>query len=204
MRKKIILPIDVLKNPNYTILKEVLIMTKKNKVLVITSIILAVLVAVMGCYIVYDTFIGEEYTYDDLEGLYKYIGETVTTDDGNEYNAYFYLYLYKNGTFKYTMGTGAPHGYMGNYIIKGNTIVLNYLFSTNSGAAITVTTGSKTITIADKDTVVDADWAFTVNNMTTVTLKKASLAEGSDFLKYEDFTYWLKNFHIFNDAPEME
>ncbi|MBR5540287.1 MAG: hypothetical protein IKU56_02795 [Clostridia bacterium] len=80
------------------------------------------------------------------------------------------LYLYENGTFTYTMGTGAPHGYIGNYIIKENTVVLNYLFSTDSGTGVRAATGSKTITITAKDTVVDASPSVTVANMTNVTL----------------------------------
>lgn len=180
-------------------------MMKNNKGLVITAILLGVLIVVMGSYIVYDNFIktaAMEYTYDDIKGLYTYRSETIIDEElGNEYDAFYYLYLNENGTFSYRMGTGAPFGYMGNYIIKDNTIVLNYLFSTNSGAEIIVTTGSKTITITANDTLVDGNPSVTVANMTNVTLKKASSAEASEFAQCEDLAYVLKNYHITNNAP---
>ncbi len=181
-------------------------MKKNNKGLVITAIILGVLVAVMGCYIVYDNFIKTEatkYTYDDLKGLYTYRSETIKDENfGNEYDAFYYLYLHENGTFTYTMGTGAPFGYMGNYIIKDDTIVLNYLFNTNSGAEIIVTTGSKTITITAKDTLVDVNPSVTVANMTNVTLKKASPVEESEFSQVDaNFSNILNTYHITNSAP---
>ena len=175
---------------------------KYNKFLVVTAIVLGILLVVMGSYIVYDNFIKTEampYTYDSMKGLYKYASETVE-DEYGEHTALYYLYLNENGTFNYKMGTGALHGHIGNYIIKDNTIVLNYLFSTNSGAGIDATTGSKTITIAAKDTLVDANPSVTVANMTKVTLKKATSAEESEFAQYEDVSYILKNYELSNDA----
>ncbi len=175
-------------------------MMKNNKGLLITVIILGVLVVLLGSYIVYDNSADvTEYTYSGIKGLYTYTSETIK-DEYGEYAAFYYLYLYENGTFTYRMGTGAPFGHMGNYIIKDNTIVLNYLFSTNSGAGIDVTTGSKTITIASKDTLVDANPSVTVANMTNVTLKKASSAQANEFSQYEDFSYILKNYEITNHA----
>ena len=197
-------------------------MMKNNKGLVITTIILGVLVVAMGGYIVYDNFNKKEeiaqpninenvdnnnstesikYTYDNVKGLYKYTSETMKDEYGNEYTAFYNLYLYENGTFNYRMGTMAPYGYMGNYISKDNTIVLNYLFSTNSGAGIDVTTGSKTITITDKDTLVDVDQSINMVNMTSVTLEKASSTEESEFLQGNDFSNILKNYHITNNVP---
>ncbi len=182
---------------------------KNNKGLAITAIVLAVLVAIMGSYIVYDNFIktddviqpnAKAYTYDGVKGLYTYTSETVTTESGDEIFAFYYLYLYENGTFKYTMGTGAPYGRMGNYIIKDDTIVLNYLFNTNSGAEIIVTTGSKTISITDKDTLVDNDPSATVGNITSVVLKRTSAEEENEYLQSEDFSRILKNSLITNDA----
>ncbi len=146
----------------------------------------------------------KEYTYDSVKGLYKYIGETITNELGSEYFAYFYLHLYENGTFSYEMGTGAPWGYMGNYIIEGNKIVLNYLFSTDSGAGMIVTTGSKTITITANDTLVDANPLVTAGNIKKVTLKKASSAEESEFLQGGGFSHRLNNSYIFNDAMNTQ
>ncbi len=142
-----------------------------------------------------------EYTYDNIKGLYTYTSETRIDTQGNEFNSYYYLYLYENGTFNYRMGTAAPYGYMGNYIIKDNTIVLNYLFSTNSGAGIYVTTGSKTITITAEDTLIDAKPTVPFDSTTKVTLKKASSKEASEFSQSEDFSYILENYEITNNAP---
>ncbi len=178
---------------------------KNNKSLVIIAIILGVLVVVMGSYIAYDDFAKTEskvHTYNDIKGLYTYTSETIKDDElGHEYFAFYYLYLNENGTFNYRMGTGAPWGYVGNYVIKDNTIILNYLFRTNSGAEITVTTGSKTIAITDNHTLTDVNPSVTVADMTTVTLKKASAAEESEFSRYEDLAYILKNYHITNYPP---
>lgn len=182
---------------------------KNNKGLAITAIVLAVLVAIMGSYIVYDNVLktddvtqpnAKAYTYDGVKGLYTYISETVTTESGDEIFAFYSLYLYENGTFKYEMGTGAPYGQMGNYIIKDNTIVLNYLFSTNSGVGITVATGSKTISITNQDTLVDNDPLATVGNMNSVALKRASAAEEKEYLQFEDFSRILKEHPVTNDA----
>lgn len=182
---------------------------KHSKGLTITAIILAVLVVIMGNYIVYDNVLktddaiqpnAKAYTYDDVKGLYTYISETVTTESGDEIFAFYFLYLYENGTFKYEMGTGAPYGRMGNYIIKDNTIFLNYLFATNSGAEITVTTGSKTISITNQDTLVDNDPSATVGNMTSIALTRASAAEETEYLRSQDFSKILKEYLITNDA----
>ena len=94
-----------------------------------------------------------------------------------------------------------PYGYMGNYIIEDNTIVLNYLFETNSGAGIDVTTGTKKITITDADTLVDVNQSINIVNMTSVTLEKATSTEENEFLQSDDFSNILKNYHITNNVP---
>lgn len=184
---------------------------KKCKALLITTTVLALLVALLGAYLIYDRFIKPDdaiqpeakvYTYDDLEGLYTHISDSVTNEFGNEIFSYHYLYLYANGTFNYRMGTGAPFGRMGNYIIKDNTIILNYLFSTNSGAGINVTTGSKTINITDIDTLVDNTPSVVVGDATSVTLKRASAEKEREFLDGGDFSTLLDNSIIDNKASD--
>lgn len=143
-----------------------------------------------------------KYDYKSIKGLYKYTSETMKDDTGNEYNASYNLYLYENGTFNYRMTTMGIFGYMGNYIIENNTIILNYLFETNSGAEIDVTTGTKTITITDKDTLVDAEQSINMVNMKSVTLEKTTATEENEFLKGNDFSNILKNYHITNNASD--
>lgn len=142
-----------------------------------------------------------EYDYKSIKGLYKYTSETMKDENGNEYEASYNLYLYDNGTFNYRMATMVPYGYMGNYIIEDNTIVLNYLFETNSGAGIDVTTGTKKITITDENTLVDVNQSISIVNMTSVTLEKATSAEENEFLQGNDFSNILKNYHITNNVP---
>ncbi len=194
-------------------------MMKNNRGLLIAAIVLAVLVLVMGSYIIYDNYTNKntdnddsdeviEYTYDDIKGLYTYFGEPQKDENGSEHAAYFYLYLYENGTFNYKMGIEAPYGYMGNYIIKDNTIVLNYLFRTNSGAGINVTSGSKTITITSDGSLVDDDPTVNMDDLTSVTLKKASSERESQFLYGDDVSYSndfskiLNDYYISNNATK--
>ena len=141
-----------------------------------------------------------KYDYKSIKGLYKYIGETMKDENGNEFNASYNLYLYENGTFNYAMGTFGPFGYIGNYIIENNNIILNYLFSTNSGAGIDVTSGSKIITINNNNTLVDVNQSINIVNMTSVTLKKATFTEENEFLQDADFSNILKNYHIINNV----
>ncbi len=192
---------------------------KNNKGLVITIIILVVLAVVMASYIIYGFCANKntdnnkndetiEYTYDSIKGLYTYFGETKKTELGNEYAAFFYLYLYENGTFNYKMGTAAPYGYMGNYIIKDNTIILNYLFRTSSGADITVTSGTKTITITSDGSLVDSDPTVNMDDLTSVTLKKESSEKENQFLYGDevsyshDFSKILNDYYIINNATK--
>ena len=87
------------------------------------------------------------YTYENIKGLYSYKSETQTDESGNEFNYYYGLYLYENGTFNYRIGTFARFGYIGNYTIVGNEIKLNYLYSYNSGTGLNISKESKTIKI---------------------------------------------------------
>ncbi len=173
---------------------------KHNKGLVVTTIIFGILVAVMGGYLIYENFLKAEYTYDDVKGLYTYTSETIQDEEGNEIAALYRLYLSENGTFSYKMGTGALNGHIGNYVIKGNTLVLNYLFRTDNGTGVFATTGSKTITITATDTLVDADPSITVENVKSAILKKASSEEESEYSKYEDVSYILSNYDLFNNV----
>lgn len=188
-------------------------MMKNNRGLPIASIVLAVLVVVMGSCIIYNNYTDKntdidkndetiEYTYDGIKGLYTYFGDKKTVSPENEISAFFYLYLDENGTFNYKMGTAAPYGYMGNYIIKDNTIILNYLFRTSSGADITVTSGSKTITITSDGSLVDFDPSVNMDDLTSVTLKKASAEQESQFLQSDDFSKIINDYYIINNATK--
>lgn len=128
------------------------------------------------------------YTYDEIKGSYTYETETQKDENGNEYKLYFGLKLYENGTFSYRRSYMAPWWEIGNYIIKDNTIVLNYLFSTNSGVGIYRTTGTKTIKISSNNSLIDSNPMEQMNiknKPTSVTLTKDTSANIEDeFLHY--------------------
>lgn len=180
---------------------------KKNRRFSIAVMVLGGVILVLGGYLVYDVFFKSEatiYTYHDLQGLYTYTTETIAEDTGDEYTAFYDLYLDENGTFTYRMGTGAPSGYIGNYVIKDDALVLNYWFRTNSGAGLTVTVGSKTLSIASGDTLVDADPSLIVGNLTSVILKKASAAEEQEYAQYDkDVSYILNNSEILREVTDQ-
>lgn len=138
------------------------------------------------------------YKYSDLKGLYKYESGTLKDESGNEYNAWYSLYLYDNGTYQYRMGTIAPFGNMGNYIIEGDKIILNYLFTTSSGSGINVVNGTKKITINSTSSLSDSvNFPEELPNK-NITLTRASENEAQNFLKNNDFQDFLNNNPIFN------
>ena len=188
-------------------------MMKGNKFFIITTIILGILVIAMGVYIIYDNFMKDEnivqsnnneninnneqslkYTYDDIKGVYTYI------DDIDE-NASFILSLFGNGTFKYSEGPAG--GAYGNYIIKDSKVVLNELFNFGTDIKIFPITGLRTLTIVDKDTLLDTDESIEkLYNIPSVTLKKdTSESTSIDFQRNDDFSYCLKtDCLLINDA----
>lgn len=140
------------------------------------------------------------YNYSDIKGLYEYKSENMIDESGTEFSASYFLYLYENGTFNYRMASFSSYGYMGNYIISDNTVVLNYLFSNNSGSEIEVTTGTKTLTINSDNTLTDTNQLITAIKDTSVILTKASLTEENEFLQSNDFTKILNDYNITNNA----
>ncbi|MGN1358110.1 MAG: hypothetical protein ACI4WU_01950 [Bacilli bacterium] len=139
----------------------------------------------------------EKYTYSKIKGLYKYSDSTLKDDDGTVYSVSYQLYLYENGTFIYNFSRNSHYGYMGNYIIVDDTIVLNYLFSTGGGVGIIVTNGSKILKIETNNLLVDEDQPITSVNLKNVTLERATLEEENLFLQANNFS------NILSDDPIM-
>lgn len=75
------------------------------------------------------------YNYDSVAGYYKE-NITFSSEKTDSDGASFMLHLYSNGTYSYRYSYAAPFGTIGNYIIKDNTIILNALAETGSGAGI--------------------------------------------------------------------
>lgn len=140
------------------------------------------------------------YNYSEMKGLYKFETEILTDESGNEYKATYNLYLYENGTFIYKLSTMAPFGYMGNYIIEDNKIRLNYLFSTNSGASIKITKGSKNLTINSNNSITVENQPINTINLTNITLTKTNETEENKFITVgNDFEKILNNYNIENN-----
>lgn len=94
------------------------------------------------------------YTYNELEGVYSFTTEVKLEDYNSTASAT--LILLKDGTFKYEQSVESPLGQLGNYIIGGNKIKLNYLFKTNSGAGVMPATGTKELVIIDTNSIEDS------------------------------------------------
>ena len=147
----------------------------------------------------------EKYNYDNIEGLYSHSTESKKDENGNEYSFNFNLYLYKNGTFNYRMSAIAPYGYIGNYIIKDDTVILNYLFRTGSGADLFITNGNKTLRLNSVYSITDSnpmeDSKFN-NKPTSIDLKKQSKEKAEEFLKNNDFSNYINNYSISKNPSE--
>lgn len=145
---------------------------KNNTGLVIVLIIFIVLSVALGGYLVYDKLstqpkeneneekvedLTEEkkYTYEEMAGNYYYeisagIEEIPSLMDR------FYLLLSEDGTFSYSHVRQASVGVIGNYMIDGNGIKLNYIGSTNNGAGIgEILDKSHTLIINDDKSLTD-------------------------------------------------
>lgn len=75
------------------------------------------------------------YSYEDIAGYYA-TDFTFNSDKTDSTGASVFLYLYSDGTYSYRYAYHAPYGTIGNYIIKGNTILMNDIAKTGSGAGI--------------------------------------------------------------------
>lgn len=112
-------------------------MEKRNKILITLIIVLSLLVVGLGGFIVYDKILSghknvnndnssnDKIDNDGVDNLYSYNDFSETVFSGNDGNNY--LILWKNGTYSY-------NNTIGNYIIKDNNIILNYIF--NNGKVV--------------------------------------------------------------------
>ena len=120
---------------------------KKN----IFIVMLLVIVLVLGGFLVYDKVLVKEeknnnveekieeeekaYTYEDIAGRY-YAENDAEIDEMPGAIVRFYLVLGSDGTFTYAYRWQVHGGVIGNYMINGNVITLNYIATTNNGAGI--------------------------------------------------------------------
>lgn len=145
---------------------------KNNNGILLLLLIFIILSFLFGGYIVYDKVLSKNgtpkspnanintpsqqenisinnYTYDGIAGYYtgSLKDEPDSGTEGDDGTTNFSLELNSNGTFSFRQARFAASGFIGNYIIKDNQIILNHLYSTNSGASKNRTNGTTTVTI---------------------------------------------------------
>ena len=146
-----------------------------------------------------DTVEKVNYSYNDMKGFYS-TKETVNIDSQNFTEAYT-LYLSEDGTFRYEYVMNAPRSVMGNYTIVDDEIRLNYLFTSNSGAGIFATNGSKTLKIKDKNTLVDNNPNDkSQGDSKTINLVRDNSISNSYSSKEFNLNYLINNEELFNSV----
>lgn len=136
------------------------------------------------------------YTYNDISGYYS-IKDTINIDSQN-FTAGYTIYLSEHGTFRYQFAMNTVSSVMGNYIIVGDQIKLNYLFDGGSDAGINATNGSKILIIKDKNTLIDNDPHFaSQDGSKTINLVKdnSNNYNSNEF----DLNYLVNNYGLFNN-----
>ena len=122
----------------------------------------------------------------DIFGLYRLKG------DNPDYETYYELFLYNDGTFIFLDDTPTVYGNAGNYYIKGNEIILNNLFSISDGMSI------KTLSNNYKDSLTYNDDSITYNKK-NITLSRDRNNE-KEFANSMGTLYnWLKDGYFINN-----
>lgn len=153
-------------------------MKKNSKKNIVIGILLIIVVVLIG-FILMSKNIAKN-TYSSVSGIYS-TNETLNIDDENM-DISFTLYLLDDGTFKYEYSAYAPVGVIGNYIIDGDTIILNYMFSTNSGTDLEVTSGTKKLTISKDNKIIDNNYQYKEDNSNIESIKLENKGDiNSDF-----------------------
>ena len=168
---------------------------KKNSTgVLILLLIFIILTVLLGGYIAYDKLLSKNETsenqsqnintpakeeqkslsknFSEITGIYTTKLENLK-DSGEESTATVQLTLYENGIFSYRFSQYAPIGTFGNYMIDGDKIILTNWFNTASDVSLTVTKGTKTLTINSDGSITDDNIKIKVltdNEITTVKL----------------------------------
>ena len=101
------------------------------------------------------------YSYSDISGFYTFKDKNPNSENREELSTFgYYLYLAENGTFRYQYTMNTVSSTLGNYIIVGDEIRLNYLFNGGNDAGLYATNGAKVLKILDKNTLVDNNAHF--------------------------------------------
>ena len=103
-----------------------------------------------------------EYDYEQIAGYYD-VDFTFNSDIEGLSRAGVHLYLYDDGTFSYRYSYPAPYGKIGNYIIKGKTIVLNYIANTTSSVDVNLINYDEMLDVK-KILIINEDGSLTDND----------------------------------------
>lgn len=122
------------------------------------------------------------YTYEDMKGLYTFTGDPVYSEgaEGNITPTYN-IFLDEDGTFIYEWQEYISLGVVGNYIIDEDKIVLNYLYTTGNDISLTRSNETKVLTIGKDGNLTDNNQPMKAVDLKSITLKKASEAEASEY-----------------------
>lgn len=179
----------------------------KVKVLTFLLIFTIIAIIVMGYFI--HTFYNEKanennkvnslneetsnnYSYSDIQGFYKGVARD---KDEEETNREYELYLSENGTYLYIDYLEAQVGTIGNYIVNGDKIILNYLFAIGNDISLTATEGKKTLNIGKNNLITDSEPERT--KATSIELKKEN-APDDPFYSTNGVNYLINNYSIIN------
>lgn len=108
-------------------------------------------------------------SYEDVKGLYVY--------KDNKDEEFYYLELQEDGKFNYIFGSRVANGFIGNYTIEGNNIVLSQWFSTGTDIAISPAGGTITVLLNDDGTITDKNNLLKLDNAKDVILEKTENVE---------------------------
>jgi hypothetical protein len=104
----------------------------------------------------------QTYSYEDIAGYYT-TDFTFNSDKTDSTGASVFLHLYSDGTYSYRYSYHAPYGTIGNYIIKGNTIIMNDIAKTGSGADF-IPLKSNEVSDVKNILIINKDGSLTDNN----------------------------------------
>lgn len=143
-------------------------------------------------------------TPKDISGIYTYSRKL---DEQTQVS--YLLILYQNGTFDYDHSVHAAGGEIGNYVIDGNTIILNKLFNTFSDASIGTTSGEIKLTINDDGSISDSNKYFDLSDynfdLSSVKLNKVSKQEETEHIRYQySINQIIDNCYISNKASKNQ
>ena len=98
----------------------------------------------------------QTHSYEDIVGIYY--TNAVITGEGKEFDEDFDLILNDDYTFVYEFTFPSGHRIYGNYVIDGDTIILNYLYHQGMGDASIISVQHKNYLKINSDgSLVDSD-----------------------------------------------